>query len=160
MPRRGVLAREGWREGDSACIKGQLLRPRCPCCKVRQLRAAEPTSVFVAVNRWYLPLNIHGVVQKAADASDFGVQAPVKQEMPWLSDASAGLGACAAVAQMIGANAAANLRARHAAGTERIGCDIAQSRDEQRFVAKARRLSECFMRSPEDGNDVLFRESG
>ena len=107
-----------------------------------------------------MPLGIHGVVQDAADAGDFGTQATVKQEMPGLSNASAGLMARAAMAQMIGANGVANFGALHAAGAERIGCDIAQSRGEQRFVAKARRLSECFMSSPQDGNDVLFSESG
>ncbi len=117
-------------------------------------------SIFVAEDRWHVPLDIHGVVQNAADAGDFGVQAPVKQQMPGLSNASAGSIACAAMAQTIGANAVANLGARHAAGAERVGCDIAQSRGEQRFVAKARRLSECFMSPPEDGNDVLFSESG
>ncbi len=117
-------------------------------------------SICVAERRWDVPLDIHGVVQDAADAGDFGVQAPVKQVMPGLSNASAGLMARAAMAQMIGANGVANFGARHAAGVERIGCDIAQSRGEQRFVAKARRLSECFMSSPQDGNDVLFCESG
>ena len=116
-------------------------------------------SICVAERRWDVPLDIHGVVQDAADAGDFGVQAPVKQVMPGLSNASAGLMARAAMAQMIGANGVANLGAPRCR-RERIGCDIAQSRGEQRFVAKARRLSECFMSSPQDGNDVLFCESG
>ena len=95
-------------------------------------------SAFVAVNRWNVPLNIHGVVQDAANANDLGLQAAVKQEMSRPPNASAGLGACAAMAQVIGANAIANLGTRHAAGTERIGRDIAKARREQRFATAAR----------------------
>jgi len=117
-----------------------------------------PRSGLVAISRRDVLRQIHGVVQDAADAYDFGLQRTVKQKMPRLSHARRGRDAHPAMAKMIAAHAVPDFGTRGAAGAKRIGGEIAEANGEQRFIAEPGRFAECLLRPRQDRDDIVFRE--
>ncbi len=105
-----------------------------------------------------MPFHVHCIVKHAANANEARRHRPVKQKMPRLSHARRGSNACPAVAKVAGADAIPDFGPRGAAGAKPIDGDIAKANGEERFVAKAGRLSKGLMSSPEDGDDVLLGE--
>ncbi len=99
--------------------------------------------------------DLHAVVQNPSDADQVDPYHPIQQQMSRLANRAVLCpSTVAAVAQMVAAYQGSQFRARRAAGSLRIGRDIAQSRDEKHLVAPPCHVPEPLLCAGQDMNDV------
>lgn len=115
----------------------------------------------IAIVSRKMPLDLHCIVQDAADSNHVSACEAIEQEMPGpVNDATLVSRPVAAVAKMVAAHIVAKFWPTDASGSVRTQGYVAKRRDEKPFVTQSSRFSEMLLRPRKNIDDVRLRGIG
>lgn len=119
------------------------------------------TARYGAIISRKMPLDLHCIVQDAADSNHISACEAIEQEMPGpVNDATLVSRPVAAMAKMVAAHIVAKFWPTDASGSVRPQGYVAKRRDKKPFVTQSSRFSEMLLRPSKNIDDVRLRGIG